>query len=448
MFGEKYIPHYRKNLVLALPVMMSQLGHVLVGVVDSLMVGQLGSTPLAASSLGNSIFALVLTFGIGISYAITPLVAAADSERNVKKIRMIAKHGLILNVLAGFILFGIIYSLSFLLNYMNQEPGVVALAVPYLGIITFSIIPFMFFQTFRQFAEGLSNTKQAMVITLAANVVNIGLNYVLIFGKLGFEPMGLLGAGWATLISRIVMAASMYAIVKYRKPFAEYWTSFDLSDYRRELFSRLLGIGLPSGFQFLFEVGAFVCAAVMIGTISAKDLAAHQIAISLASVSYMMATGISAAATIRVGNQLGRKDIPTLRTAGYTSFVMSAVFMLGAALIFISGNKFFPTLFINEADVIQAASPLIIIAALFQISDGIQVVGLGALRGLTDVAMPTLIAFIAYWILGLPIGYFLGFKMELGAQGVWIGLLIGLTVSAIWLSYRFNRVTLKLMKNS
>ena len=431
--------------MLAYPVMLSQLGHITVGVADSLMVGQLGAVPLAASSLANSIFAIVITFGIGISYGITPLVAAADGERDPLKIRYYFKHGLILNIAAGILLFILISSLSFTLYHMGQDEEVARQAIPYLGIITFSLVPFMFFQTYRQFAEGLSNTKQAMYVTLVANLVNIVLNYLLIFGKFGFPAMGLIGAGYATLISRILMAILMGLYIGYSKDFKDYDLKFKWV-FEKLYFNRILKIGLPSAIQFMFEVGAFVMAAIMVGWLGAKALAAHQIAINLATISYMTATGISAAATIRVGNQLGRRDIPTLRAAGFTSFIMAAFFMAFCASVFLIGHKFFPTLYIDDTEVIQLAASLIIVVSLFQLSDGIQVVGLGALRGMADVKIPTYVTFLAYWIIGLPVGYFFGFTLEYGAIGVWYGLLIGLTITAVLLVFRFNYITKKLLK--
>jgi len=426
--------------------MLSQLGHITVGVADSLMVGQLGAVPLAASSLANSIFAIIITFGIGISYGITPLVAASDGEGDQVGIRYYFKHGLILNMVTGIALFGLVMGFSYTLYDFGQDEEVVALAIPYLVVVTFSLVPFMFFQTYRQFAEGLSHTKHAMYVTLAANVINVLLNYVLIFGKFGFPALGLLGAGYATLISRILMALMMGLYIGYSKDFDNYDLKFKWF-FERLYFNRILKIGLPSAIQFMFEVGAFVMAAIMIGWLGAEALAAHQIAINLATISYMTASGISSAATIRVGNQLGRRDIPKLRAAGFTSFIMAAIFMIGCASIFMAGHKFFPTLYIDDQEVIQLASSLIIVASLFQLSDGIQVVGLGALRGMRDVKIPTYITFLAYWIIGLPIGYYFGFILNHGAVGVWYGLFIGLTITAGLIFYRFNYITKKLSKD-
>ena len=448
MFKPHYLDHYKRNISLAYPVMLSQLGHVSVGIADSVMVGQIGVEPLAAASFANAIFFLLLTFGLGVSFAMTPLVASADGEKDTSKISIFLKHGFLVNMALGILLLAILLILSGTLSYFNQPSEVVELASPYFTIISFSILPFMFFQTFRQFLEGLSNTKQAMYITVGSNLLNITLNYILIFGKLGFEPMGLNGAGVATLISRIAMALLLGGYVFGRKRFSEYLVGFNFKNYSTYIISRLLKIGVPAGLQFIFEVGAFAIAAIMIGWLGAVPLAAHQIAINLASISYMMATGIAAAATIRIGNQLGKKDIKNLRTVGFTSFIMVIVFMSSCGLLFIAGKDFLPTLYVESNQVIQIAATLIIIAAFFQISDGVQVVGLGALRGMADVKLPTLYSFIAYWLLGLPIGYFLGIQLNFGAEGIWYGLLIGLTVSAILVSSRFQIITKKLLLSS
>lgn len=445
MLSRQYSEHFRKNFLLAYPVMLSQLGYVMVGVADSVMVGRLGAEPLAAASLGNSIFSVALMFGIGISYAISPLVALADGEGDHRQSAGILKHGLLINLVVGTTLFLIVPSASFILYLLNQPQEVVNLAIPYIGIISFSLIPFMFFQSYKQFAEGLSVTKQAMYIIIASNVLNVILNYILIYGELGMPALGLNGAGWATFISRVVMAVAMVLYIYKSSRYLIYIRNFSFRNFSKKIIIKMLKIGIPTGMQFIFEVGAFSFAAIMIGWSGATALAAHQIALSLAAVSYMMATGISAAATVRVGNQLGRNDIFNLRLAGFTTFAMGAAFMTISCIIFLVGREFLPSLYINEQDVIQLAASLLIIAAFFQISDGIQVVGLGALRGMGDVKIPTLITLIAYWVLGLPIGYLLSIPLELGPRGIWYGLLIGLSTAAVMLFTRFNYISKKLM---
>lgn len=444
---DSYRSHVKINFLLAYPVMLSQFGHIMVGVADSIMVGQLGAVPLAAASLGNVIFQFLLAFGIGLSYAITPLVSSADGSGNKGTIADLLRHGTIINGVGGFLLFLLVFIGGEFLWYMNQPEEVVEIAIPYLNIITFSLIPLMFFQTYRQFAEGLSFTRWAMVIVITSNLINIGLNYIFIFGKMGAPAFGLNGAGWATLIARFIMAFWMGWYIYSGKPFADFRAGFNLTlAFSGKIYRNLLKIGIPSGLQFIFEVGAFGFAAIMVGWFGAEELAAHQIAINLAAITYMTASGLSAAATIQVGNQRGMGDILNLRRAAFSIYGMVILFMGACAFIFIVGRDFLPSLYIDNITVQQQAASLIIIAALFQLSDGLQVVCLGALRGLEDVKIPTILTFVAYWVLALPIGYFLGFKAGMGPEGIWWGLLTGLTVVAIALLWRFHRLTKKLFQ--
>ncbi|MFY0652186.1 MAG: MATE family efflux transporter [Cyclobacteriaceae bacterium] len=437
--------HYRKNFMLAYPVMFSQMGHIMVSVSDSVMVGRLGAVPLASISLAISVFSVIMLFGIGVSYGMTPLVAQADGEGDTQKSASILKHGGILNAMLGIFLMLLTFVGAESLQYFGQDPEVLAGAVPYLYILAYTMFPLMIFQAFRQFTEGLSFTKQAMYISVSGNILNILLNYVLIYGKLGMPEMGLLGAGYATLISRIVMMMAIGTYVAIHKRFSDYQKHFIYIKMSKDRFRDILHIGIPSGLQYIFEVGAFSAAAIMIGWMGAIALAAHQIALNLAAITYMMSTGIAAAATIRVGNQLGRKDIKTLRTAGFTCFIMAAVFMGVCAVVFIVAKDFLPSLYINDTVVIEYASSLLIIAAIFQVSDGVQAVGLGALRGLSDVKIPTYITLIAFWVFAIPIGYFLGISMDMGAKGVWVGLLLGLSVGAVFDFFRFKTLTAQLL---
>lgn len=446
MRSEEYREHFRKNFHLAYPVVLSQLGHILVSVFDSLMVGQIGTIPLAAASLGNSIFTITLVFGLGVSYSITPLIASADGRRNYTRISLLLLNGLFSNLLLGVVLFIAGYFLSPYITWLNQPEEVVRQAIPYINILFLSMVPLMVFQAFRQFAEGLSLTKQAMYISIVANGLNIVLNYILIFGKLGFEPMGLVGAGWATLISRIIMAFMMGGYVLYARRFAVFHRFLTFRHLSFVHMYHIFRLGLPISGQMVFEMGAFSFSAIMIGWLGARELAAHQIAINVASVTYMMASGIAAAATIRVGNQKGLRNFRSMRMAGISSFAMGTIFMMASGLLMIAGKNFIPSLYIDDPIVIELASTLLIIAALFQISDGVQVVGLGALRGLEDVRIPGLISLIAYWVIGLPVGYFLCFRAGFGANGVWTGLLVGLSVAAILLFWRFKMLSYRLDK--
>ena len=432
-------------MLLAYPVMLSQLGHVMMGVTDSIMVGHIGAEPLAAASLANVVFNVILLFGIGVSYAITPLVASAQGEHNNENISNTLKHGMAINFVNSLILVLVVYFGKTILFHIDQPEEVVKLSIPYLDIITFSIIPTLLFQTFRQFTEGLSLTRIAMYVVIASNFLNIGLNYIFIYGHAGFPAMGLVGAGYGTLISRIAMALAIGIYIYYTPAFKDFHSGFSIGNYSRALFKKMLNIGVPAGVQFIFEVAAFDFSAVMMGWLGTKTLAAHQIAINLATISYMTTTGLAAAATIRVSNELGKKDFRTLRTVGFTLLGLALAIMAAWGLLFIVGRNFLPALYIADVDVLTIAAPLIVIAGFFQLADGTQVVCIGALRGLQDVKIPSIFIFIAYWVIGLPLGYWLGFKMGYGANGIWMGLLIGLTLTAIAMFFRFHRLSKKLL---
>jgi MATE family multidrug resistance protein len=425
---------------------MSQLGQMLVGVADSAMVGRLGPAPLGASSLGHGAFMLIFILAMGIAMALTPLIAKADTEKNTAAIGSILKNGGYALLGTGTILFIAVMLGTDVFYLLNQPAEVVELTIPYVRILGWSFLPAVLFLWLKQFTEGLSFTFQAMVISLAGNIINIILNYVLIYGKLGFDAHGLNGAGYATLISRIFMFLLFGAFVLWYKGFREYLRS--LLDWRIDwgLIRKIFAIGFPTGLQHLFEIGAFIFAVVMMGWIGTNAMAAHQIALSMAAMTFMVASGIGSATTIRVGNQLGLKNIRQLRNAVFTSLIIGILIMAFFGLCFVLGGRFLASLFIDHDEVIALAAKLLIVAALFQISDGVQVISLGSLRGLQDVKIPAVYTFLAYWGIGIPVAYILGILWDKGAIGIWIGLAAGLTASALLLTRRFNRKSLKLMK--
>ncbi len=413
----------------------------MVGVVDTAMVGQIGTVSQAAVALANSLYVLVLVFGLGVSYGITPLVAAADSSKNYTENAALLKHSIVINATMGTLLFLLLLLASPVLRLFDQQQEVVDLAIPFLNVMMLGMIPLSIFAGFKQFAEGLSHTRVAMLITIGANILNVLLNYVMIFGHWGFPEMGLMGSCWASFISRIAMALTMFLYVYYNKHFKVYWQTFNFKNLSFKLIKTILGLGIPSGLQWVFEVGAFSFAVIMIGWINPITQAAHQVALSIASVTYMMASGLSAAASVRVGNKLGLKDGRGVRVAGFSAFIMVLILMGFNAICFIVFRNIFPVFFNNDVNVIEIASTLLVIAAFFQLSDGVQVVGLGVLRGMKDVKIPTFITLMAYWGIGLPMSYVFAFKLNLGVQGIWYGLSLGLTLAAIFLFGRFNYIS-------
>jgi MATE family multidrug resistance protein len=440
-----YTKEFGKNLHIAYPVMLGQLGHVLVGLADNIMVGRLGAAPLAAVSLGNSLVFIALSLGIGFSFAITPLIAEADGAEDVETGKSYFHHGIIMCGINGIILFLLLLLAKPILYHLDQPPEVVALAIPYLEIVAFSMIPLMLFQAYKQFADGLSQTKYAMYATLISNVVNVLFNYLLIYGIWIFPRLEVEGAAVGTLISRFFMLWFVWEILRRKKKFKQYfvWSRKEL--LKMHIFKRLFALGFPTALQMLFEVAIFTATVFLAGTLGTNPQAANQIALNLASMTFMIAVGLGVTATIRVGNQKGKANFADLRRIAFSTFLLvfliEAVFAVGFILL----KDWLPTLYIENVEVIILAAQLLIVAALFQLSDGLQVVILGALRGLQDVKFPTLICFIAYWIIGFPVSFFLGKEEAMGSMGIWFGLLAGLTASALMLYIRFNYLSRKLL---
>jgi MATE family multidrug resistance protein len=442
---QPYRNHYRENLKLAIPVVISQLGHTLVQLMDSVIVGHFaGTISLAAVSLVNSIFMVAMVMGLGISYGITPLIAQHNGQNNFTECGRLLSNSLFINTIAGIALFILIYfGAGNLLDHLHQEPEVLRQAKPFLLLISVSVIPMLLFSTFKQFAEGLGFTRQAMMISIWGNILNICLGIIFVKGLFGIKPMGISGVGYSTLIDRIIMAIVMGTYVFRSANFKKYLQNFSITYIRRSQCAQLIRIGAPVALQYTFEVSAFSAAAIMVGQIGAVQQAAHQVAINLASLTYMMASGVSAAAAIKAGNYFGAKNYTHLRASAIASYHIVLLFMTLTALVFVIGNQWLPWIVTSDLRVIEIASHLLIIAAVFQLFDGAQVVGLGILRGIGDVNIPTIITFLAYWVVGLPLGYWLGLYLGMGANGVWYGLVAGLGVASVLLYWRFITTTKK-----
>ncbi len=441
-----YKPHYKSNLLLAIPVVISQLGHTLVHMADSVIVGHFaGTTSLAAVSLVNSIFTVMMVIGIGISYGLTPLIAQENGKKNYRECGKLLSNSLFINTLSGIGLFVIIYfGLQLSIDHLKQSTAVVSEAKPYLGLLGVSIVPLMVFMTFKQFAEGLGFTRQAMVISIAGNIINVILGVIFVKGLFGIKPMGVSGVGLSTLIDRCLMAITISFYIVKSPHFKIYLKNFALKRINKIRSFQILKIGGPVAMQYAFEVSAFSVAAIIIGTIGVANQAAHQVAINLAAITYMMASGIAAAATIKTGNSFGRKNFDELRLSANSNYHIVLVFMLVTAFLFIGLNQLLPLIYTTDETVVMIASQLLIIAGIFQLFDGAQVVGLGILRGMGDVNIPTIITFVAYWIIGLPLAYILGINSSMGANGVWYGLTLGLLASATLLFLRYRHTVKKL----
>ena len=418
--------------------MISQLGHITVGVFDSLMIGKVSVSQLAAVSLATSIFSFILLFCIGLSYGITPLISSSDKGK--KYVSSILYNGMLVNVISCILLVSFVILTKHLLSYLGQDQEVLFHTYSYLDIICISLIPLILFQTFKQFIEGLGFTKPSMYISVISNVINVVLNAVLIFGLFGFPRLEIIGAAYATLISRVIMFLLILIYCLNDRRFSKYILKRKFLvnlNHIKDIFR----IGFASGLQYIFEVGAFSVATVMTGSIGAIHLAAHQIALNLASISYMIASGIGSASMISLSYYDGKRNFEDMRRSGFASFLLVFILMIVSALIFIIFRNYLPVLYVDDSSVINIASTVLIIAGLFQISDGIQAVGLGILRGIRDIKKPTVVTFISYWIISIPLSYFLGIEYGHGVNGIWIGLSVGLTLAAIFHVTRFNYLT-------
>lgn len=452
-----YTNQFACNLKLAYPIILGMLGHTLIMIVDNIMVGKLGSTELAAVSLGNSLIFVAMSVGIGFSTAITPLVAEAAAEKNDNKIKSMFQHGLFLCFILGFLLFGLVVLCQPIMTLLHQPNDVIVLAKPYLNWVAFSLVPLIIYQGYKQFADGLSMTKYSMYAIIMANVVHVVINYSLIYGLWIFPKMGILGAGLGTVISRIAMVVFMHLILVNRKQLKPYFSGFTFKSIKQEISGKIISLGFPSAMQMLFEVVLFTAAIWLCGSIGKTSQAANQIALSLASSTFMVAMGLNVVAMIRVSTQRGLNDYKGLIIIARSVFILVVLVEIIFAIVFVLFHNQLPVFFLSidnktqvldNAEVIAIASKLVLVAAIFQISDGIQVVVIGALRGLQDVKIPMYLTFISYWVVGFPLSYYLGLYTNLKAVGVWIGLLAGLTAASILLYLRFHYLTKKLVQNS
>jgi len=449
-----YTKEFAYNLRLAYPIILGMLGHTIVGIVDNVMVGKLGPVELAAASLANSFVFVAMSLGIGFSTAITPLAAEADGEQNIEKGRRVFHHGLYLCTFLGFFLFVLVFFAKQFIVFMGQPENVVELAKPYLDIVAFSLIPLIVFQGYKQFADGMSETKYAMWATILGNVVHVFLNYLFIYGIWIFPKLGIVGAGVGTLVSRFLMLGYMHYKMNKKPKFHPFFEGFSLKKIEREINLKIFRLGAPSSMQMFFEVALFTGAVWISGRLGITNQAANQIALSLASFTFMFAMGLGVAATIRVGNQKGLGDYKKMKVVAFSIFLLVILLEVFFALFFVLFHEQMPVLFVDmnnfkdfttNTEVITIAAQLLLVAAVFQIFDGIQVVALGALRGLQDAKVPMYITFVAYWIVGFPVSIYLGLYTSLKAVGIWIGLLAGLTTAALFLYIRFIRLTKQLI---
>ncbi len=447
MSFREYLPYYRRNLKVALPVMLTHAGASLVGLVDTMMVGHYSTTALAAVSLSNAIFFTVMVFAMGALMGLTPLVsqqvghkASPEADGNEdNRIAHLFRASVILTLILTVLTVVPLAAMIPFLGSLGQDPEVVEDARLYYLLIVLSLIPFLFFCTEKQFLEGLGNTTVAMIISIVMNLLNVALNYVLIYGHIGLPAMGATGAGIATLVSRSLLPIFFFAFICGRKKWRWYLRDYSGLPLRPAL-KELWKVGAPIGMQTWIETFVFTLTTVIVGWLGKESIAAHQIATQIADLTFMLAVGVGSATTIRVAYQLGKGDLYAVKMASNASIHLVLLMNTIGALLMICLRRQIPLLFTEDEAVIDIAAMLILCAGFFQYADGMQCVGAAMLRGLTDVRRPMVYAFIAYIVISLPVGLVCTFTLKMGAVGMWIGFIVALSVAAILFHTRFRRL--------
>jgi len=440
---------YRKKikeaLTLALPIIAGQVGQVLMGFFDTVQIGGLGHEYIAASGFANGLYWMTVLLGMGILFAVSPLVSEAFGEKQGYKSIGIFKSSMIVSAVLTVTFMIVVYMLTAYLPLLKHSNSDNLLAGKFLRIVNFSTGGIFFFMAAKQFLDGMGRTKVGMIITFGGLMLNIFLNWVLIYGRLGMPKLGIEGAAIATTTARITMTIAILYFIWQDKSVQILWREFKRHvDDSFSYIKPILIIGIPAGLQFFWEVAAFSAGQIMSGWIGATDAikanneAAHIIAIGLASITFMILTGIASAGTIMIGYSLGAKDREGMRLAGNTVILLCVVFELVFAAVFFFGHNLLPQLYTDNVEVISIASTMLILAAVFQISDGLQAVAAGALRGMQDVKFPAAIALVSYWGVMIPTCYILAIPLHMGLQGIWIGFIIGLSLAAVLQLIRFR----------
>lgn len=452
-FLNTYRPFYRRNLKLALPVILSQVGQITVQLADTAMVGNYGgddATPLAAVAYATSIFFIIFIASMGVTFGLTPLVGEHYAKGNKAYASQLLRNGFVLFAFVGVITTALLYAIRPLFRIMGSvmiSSGsdasigeVIDLALPYYDIIIWSIFPIMIWGTIKQFLEGVGNTQIAMVTIIVSNLINIFLNWVFIFGHLGFEAMGAIGAGVATLVARVVQCLIMVVYFLYTPKFRE---------YTRELFTRTrlsframgdtLKVGTPIAFQMLMEASAFALAGVLVLAFGAHSVSAYQIGTNMMNVTFMIVIAIGSATTILTSHIYGRGNFLKLRHTVYAAYQLGLLWNVSVATLFILFRNQIPMLFTSNEQTIQLTATMLIFIALFQVSDCLQAISISILRGLQDVKVIMPIVFISYIVFNIPVGYLLAFECGLESIGLIIGFIVGLSICAALTIRRVRR---------
>jgi multidrug resistance protein, MATE family len=430
--------HTKETIVLAWPLVLTQVGHVLTGIADNIFLGRLGPAEQAAGILSNSFYVAVLVFAIGMSYSSTPLVTEANEKGDSAAKISLFSNSLLLNLVVACACFIFLFVCSPALRHMRQPQEVADMAIPFFNVLIFSMLPLSLFFTCKQYCEGLGNTRMALIISIAGNLINIVLNYCLIWGKLGLPAMGYMGSAWATFFARLFMGLSFLFFVYQARLTREVREGLRRIRMDMPVMRKLFRIGFNAALQFTFEVAAFVAAGLICGSFGKEQLDAHGIALNLAAFTYMFGSGIGSAVTIRAGVYYAQQAWEGVKDACNSALILVVMVMGAFAVLFLVFSGVLPKAFSEEPAIIHLSSRLLIVAAMFQLFDGLQVTLIGILRGMHDVRYATAVTLIGYWLLALPLAWVLAYPAGLGAVGVWIALLASLAFVAAGLYFRLR----------
>lgn len=438
-----YKEHYKETIRLGVPIMLGQLGIILVGFADNIMVGHHSTEELAAASFVNNFFNLAFIFGMGFSYGLTPIIGSLFAGKEYAKAGETLKNSILINFIVGLLLSSCMLFLLLNIHILEQPEELMPYIVPYYVLQLFSVIFAMLFNSFKQFSDGTTDTLTPMWIMLGTNLLNIIGNYFLIYGIWGVPELGLTGAGISTLVSRILTFVIFCFLFARHTRYRRYLEGFKKGKINRPNLSRLIRLGFPVGLQMGVETGSFSLSVIMMGWIGSIALAAHQIVGVITTLGFMVYYGLAAAVAIRVSTFNGRKDLPNIRRASFAGLHLT----MGIALVVVTLILLFRThmgyLFTSEQEVVEMVSLLAYSVILYQFGDGLQILFANALRGIADVKYMACMAFICHFGIALPMGYICGFMLNWGPMGIWCGFPVSLTLLGTLLWRRFNKLTVK-----
>jgi MATE family multidrug resistance protein len=429
----------RPMLQLAIPVIVAEIGWVSMGMVDTLMVGRVSAEAIGAVGIGSSVYAFIGLAGIGLLLGLDHMVSHSFGAGRLIDCHRALVQAVYLSVLAGVPLAALSWLSTLALPKWGMQESVLVLAIPYVEVVSWSIVPLLLYAAFRRYLQAMGRVKVVMAVLISANLVNLLVNWILIFGHLGAPALGATGAAYATVFSQLFMASALFVNILYRESRRPSGLFAVPKSLESVLIRKLLVLGAPAALQLVLEVGVFVAVTFLAGTLSTASLAAHQIVLRVASFSFMIPLGISSAAAVRVGQALGRRDPGSAARSGWTALLLGAAFMAFAGTTFVSFPHAILRAFTADEAVIATGLSLLLVAAVFQLFDGIQVVATGVLRGTGDTRTPMVLNFIGHWLLGLPVGYFLAFRRAWDVRGLWVGLCVGLIAVGASLLYAWRR---------